>query len=352
MGSPRARILSVGTANPETYYTQADILKMFRVENPVVRSIFSASHIKGRYLYLPTPNEDGVPRESQSELLAKHRAGAMELGEQAIKRCLEPEGLTPADIDYICCISSTGFMLPGLTAMFVRHFGFRVNCHRSDIVGMGCNAGLNGLNPVANWAVANPGKNALMICCEVNSALYVYDDTVGTGVVNSLFGDGCAAVLLRADDTDEPRFAPRVLGFYSHIIPETWRAMSYHWADEHGKFYFNLDRDVPYVLGTHAETPVQGLLSRFGLKRRHISHWIVHSGGMKVIDAIKYTVGITAHDMRHTVGVLKHYGNLGSGSFLFSYKRLLEEGLVRRGDYGVMMTMGPGSTIETALIRW
>ena len=56
--------------------------------------------------------------------------------------------------------------------------------------------------------------------------------------------------------------------------------------------------------------------------------------------------------MRHTVGVLRQYGNLGSGSFLFSYKRLMEEGLVRRGDYGVMMTMGPGSTIETALIRW
>ena len=65
-----------------------------------------------------------------------------------------------------------------------------------------------------------------------------------------------------------------------------------------------------------------------------------------------YTVGITEHDVRHTVDVLREYGNLGSGSFLFSYQRLLGEGQVRRGDYGVMMTMGPGSTIETALLRW
>ena len=69
-------------------------------------------------------------------------------------------------------------------------------------------------------------------------------------------------------------------------------------------------------------------------------------------DAIKYTVGITEHDVRHTVAILRDYGNLGSGSFLFSYQRLLNEGTVRRGDYGVMMTMGPGSTVETALIRW
>jgi polyketide synthase Type III len=52
------------------------------------------------------------------------------------------------------------------------------------------------------------------------------------------------------------------------------------------------------------------------------------------------------------VGVLRHFGNLGSGSFLFSYKRLVEEGFVQRGDKGVMMTMGPGSTIETALLSW
>ena len=352
MVAQRARILSIGTANPPSYYTQQDILDRFRVQNPVVRAIFQASHIQGRYLYLPPSTEDGIPRESQSELLAKHRRGALEMGRAAVDECLRAEGIAIEDVDFLCCVSSTGFMLPAMTAMYIRHLGFRIDTQRADIVGMGCHAGLNGLNPVASWAMANPGRYAMMVCCEVNSALYVYDESIGTGVVNSLFGDGCAAVLLRADDRDESRFAPRVLGFHSHIIPDTWEAMSYHWSDEQGKFYFNLARDVPYVLGTHAETPVNALLGRFGLRPRHVKHWIIHSGGKKVIDAIKYTIGITSHDVRHTIGVLRDYGNLGSGSFLFSYNRLLEEGTVRRGDYGVMMTMGPGSTIETALLRW
>ena len=60
----------------------------------------------------------------------------------------------------------------------------------------------------------------------------------------------------------------------------------------------------------------------------------------------------THYDVRHTHSVLRDYGNLSSGSFLFSLSRLLVEGRVRRGDYGVLMTMGPGSTIETALVRW
>jgi alkylresorcinol/alkylpyrone synthase/polyketide synthase Type III len=217
---------------------------------------------------------------------------------------------------------------------------------------MGCNAGLNGLNPVVNWAMANPGKNALMVCMEVCSAAYVFDGTMRTAIVNSLFGDGAAALLVRSAPSDDRAFAPRVLGFNSHIIPDAIGAMRYDWDDDAGKFSFFLDRDIPYVVGANAERPLRRLLDTFGLKRRHVSHWIVHSGGKKVVDAIKYNVGLSDWDVRHTHSVLRDYGNLSSGSFLFSYQRLLEEGRVRRGDYAVMMTMGPGYTVETALLRW
>jgi polyketide synthase Type III len=70
------------------------------------------------------------------------------------------------------------------------------------------------------------------------------------------------------------------------------------------------------------------------------------------VDAIKYNLGLSEWDVRHTASVLRDYGNLSSGSFLFSLQRLLAEGRVERGDWGVLMTMGPGSQIETALVRW
>jgi predicted naringenin-chalcone synthase len=43
---------------------------------------------------------------------------------------------------------------------------------------------------------------------------------------------------------------------------------------------------------------------------------------------------------------------MSSASFLFSYQRLVSEGKTARGDYGVMITMGPGATIESALLQW
>ena len=348
----RPRMLSIGTANPPDSYSQEDIVARFDVPSPAIRSLFRSAHIRKRHLYLPEANEDGVPEETQGELLDKHLAGALEIGPQAVERCLEPMGMTVQDIDYLTCITTTGFLAPGLTAHLMKHMGFREDCSRADIVGMGCNAGLNGLNPVASWAMANPGKNALMVCIEVCSAAYVYDGTFRTAIVNSLFGDGSAALLVRADPKDDKRFAGQLLGFNSQIVTPAIGAMRYDWDEDHGKFSFFLDRDIPYVVGAYAERPVDRLLNAHGLKRRDISHWVVHSGGKKVIDAIKYNIGITEHDVRHTTSVLRDFGNLSSGSFLFSYQRLLDEGVVRRGDYGVLMTMGPGSTIETALVRW
>ncbi len=128
--------------------------------------------------------------------------------------------------------------------------------------------------------------------------------------------------------------------------------MRYDWDDAQGKFSFFLDPDIPYVVGAHAGLVVDRLLAGAGLRRSDIRHWLVHSGGKKVIDALMVNLGLTRHDVRHTTGVLRDYGNLSSGSFLFSYERLLGEGVTRPEDYGVLMTMGPGSTIESALIQW
>ena len=241
--------------------------------------------------------------------------------------------------------------------------GIAPQCSRVDVVGMGCNAGLNALGVTAAWSAAHPGKLAVLLCAEACSAAYVFDSTMRTAVVNSLFGDGAAAIALVAEDAageslptaGEPLPAvagPRILSFASHIITDAIGAMRYDWDDSQGKFSFYLDPDIPYVVGAHAELVVGRLLAEAGLRLSDISHWLVHSGGKKVIDAVRVNLRLTRHDMRHTTGVLRDYGNLSSGSFLFSYERLLLEGVPKPGDYGVLMTMGPGSTIETSLIQW
>ena len=344
-----ARIVGVGTANPKSGYSQEDILTRYGIAEPRVRSLFRNSRIDQRYLHLPPVHPDGGPvEETQGQLLDKHRTEGIELATRALRACLERAGAEYRDVRYLCCVSSTGFLTPGFSALLIRELGLRRDCGRTDVVGMGCNAGLNALNPVAAWAAANPGQLAVMICVEVCSAAYVFDGSMRSAVVNSLFGDGAAAVAVRTGADD----GAALLKFSSLLIPEAIDAMRYDWDDERHKFSFFLDPDVPYLVGAHCEAALDALLARSGVGRDRIAHWVAHSGGRKVIDAVKINLGLTEYDLRHTSAVLREYGNLSSGSFLFSYERLLDEGRISPGEYGVLMTMGPGSTIEMALVQW
>lgn len=351
-GAVAPRIVGVGTANPLTSYTQDEVLETYQITDRRVASLFRGSHIARRYLHLPAAPPGRVPaQETQGELLRKHRLDGIELAERALANCLKRADIEPEDIDYLACVTSTGFLTPGLSALLIKEFGLRRDCARLDVVGMGCNAGLNALNPVAAWASHHPGRIAVMICVEVCSAAYAFDGTMRTAVVNSLFGDGAAAIAVTADpDGDRP--GPDLLKFSSYLVHEAIDAMRYDWDEDHGKFSFAIDREVPYVVGANAETVVDSLLAGTGVRRSEVAHWLVHSGGKKVIDSVRVNLGLTAHDVRHTTSVLREYGNLSSGSFLFSYEKLLDEKAPEPGDHAVMMTMGPGSTIETALLRF
>jgi len=346
-------LAGVGTAVAGAPYSQQELLERYGITDPKIRSVFQNSAIDRRFLTLSADGAD----EAQGDLLRKHRTVAVDMGARAVYAALADAGLDKSDVDYLCCVTTTGFLTPGLSALLIRELGLDPACHRVDVVGMGCNAGLNALNGTAGWAKANPGRVAVMVCAEACSAAYVMDSTMRTAVVNSIFGDGAAAVAVVAPADQGAAFplptqGPRVLGFASRIITDALDAMRYDWDDAQHKFSFFLDPDIPYVVGANAGEVVDRLLGGAGLRRRDIVHWLVHSGGKKVIDAVRVNLGLTRHDVRHTTGVLRDYGNLSSGSFLFSYERLAREGAAAPGDYGVLMTMGPGSTIETALVRW
>ncbi|MFF5701382.1 3,5-dihydroxyphenylacetyl-CoA synthase DpgA [Streptomyces sp. NPDC012794] len=353
-----ARLAGVGTAVPDTSYSQRELLDLLAVTDPRVRSLFLNSAIERRGLTLPAAGPDGSRAvESQGELLRKHAEQGLLLGRRAIENCLADTGARLSDVRHLCCVTSTGFLTPGFSALLIKEMGIDVGCSRLDVVGMGCNAGLNALGAVTGWVRAHPGELALLVCVEVCSAAYVFDGTMRSSVVNSLFGDGAAAVAVTApgggggaDPGGVP--SPALLRFSSRIIPDAVDAMRYDWDEGHGKFSFWLDPQIPYVVGAHAEEALGRLLHGTGLLASDIGHWVVHSGGKKVVDSVRVNLGLTRHDVRHTTGVLRDHGNLSSGSFLFSYQRLASEGSVRPGDLGVLMTMGPGSTIEMALARW
>ncbi len=347
-------IISIGTAVPENHYSQQELSAFFNPTNPKVIKLYANSHIKCRYLQIPVTPEGTVAEESPDELLEKHRQGILTYGGRAVQQALNLASITPDKLDYLVCVTSTGYLCPGASAMLVKQHGMRDNIFRLDVVGMGCNAALNALQPLVQFLRQNPRALGMLVCVENCSAAYVRDESLGTAVVNSLFGDAAAAVLLggaECEATDsEKGYYPGIVDFESHIIVDAIAAMRFDRRDN--KLAFFLDRDIPYILGHNVNKPVERLLTKNGLKKRQIAWWVVHSGGKKVIDSIKVNLDLSDYDVRHTLSVLENYGNISSCSILFSLKQLAHEGVVNQQDNGLVMAMGPGASIETALLRW
>jgi predicted naringenin-chalcone synthase len=122
--------------------------------------------------------------------------------------------------------------------------------------------------------------------------------------------------------------------------------------NKENKISLILSKELPYVIGNNIESVLYGLLNQYGLKKRDISHWVIHAGGRKVLESVKYNLGLSNHDIKHTMVVHEEYGNMASGSVFFSFERLLKENPVKKGDLGVLIAMGPGLSIEAALLLW
>ena len=80
------RILGVGTANPETVYSQEDVLNRYRIEDERIRSLFLKSHIDRRHLILPEARGNGHPKsEAPGPVAQKHRSAGIRLAGEALR---------------------------------------------------------------------------------------------------------------------------------------------------------------------------------------------------------------------------------------------------------------------------
>ena len=104
--------------------------------------------------------------------------------------------------------------------------------------------------------------------------------------------------------------------------------------------------------GGLARRVIDALLHKARLAKSDITHWVVHSGGRKVIDSIKDEVGLDERQLEHSRCVLKNFGNMSSPTVLFVLDETMRNSHPRSGEYGVMLAMGPGLAIESALIQW
>jgi alkylresorcinol/alkylpyrone synthase len=87
-------------------------------------------------------------------------------------------------------------------------------------------------------------------------------------------------------------------------------------------------------------------------RRGDVKHWLAHTGGPKVLSALEGALELGDGGLARSWKSLAAMGNLSSASVLFVVADLLESGAAEKGDYGVLLSLGPGVCGEVVLVRW
>ena len=303
------------------------------------------SDIEYRHLYLD--KETFVPFESADDLHSRFERGAVEVGIEAIQRCLNRSGIRIDEIDLVAAVSCTGYLCPGLSSIFIKGLGMRNDVQRADLLGMGCAGAMPGLQRAHDFVKAYPNRKALVIAVEICSACYYVDDSLETVVGNAICSDGAAAVVVGAG---RERSGPSIEDFQTHLEPSFIKTVGFEFRE--GKLRIVLSKDIRDEAGGLAKILINKLLVANKLSRGDISHWILHSGGRKVIDGVQREMGLSDEQVRHSKRVLKNFGNMSSPTVLFVLDETISNGHPQPGELGLMLAMGPGLAIEGALLKW
>lgn len=356
MSTPDPAILAVGTALPQHYADQETLIaaltsawseQHFNAER--LAQIHRAALVAGRHLALPLaeyPKLNGLGKRNDAFI----RVG-MEVGERATRDALARAGLEPRDVKHVYFVSTTGLSTPSLDARLANRLGLDASVRRTPIFGLGCLGGAAGIARACDALRAWPEDVALMLSVELCSLTLQKEDlSVPNVVATGLFGDGAAAVVLAGGARAAPARTPRVVATRSFLYPETEWVMGWEIVD--AGFKILLSAKVPEVVEANLGRDVDRFLGDQGLSRASVRHWLVHTGGPKVLDAVGRALALPDGALARSFRSLRDVGNLSSASVLFVLADHLDAAEAREGDLGLLAAMGPGFAAELALLRW
>lgn len=347
---------SIGCELPRNYYRQEILTDALWNEwggADEGRARFYRLHeavgVRGRYLALPMEGYRGLDSFAKSN--DAWIEAATDLGAAAIRSALSQAGLAPADVDHIFFTTVTGVASPSIDAKLINRLAMRSNVKRTPIFGLGCVGGAAGVARAADYLRAFPEHVALMLSVEICSlTLQLRDKSIANVIASGLFGDGAAAVVLMGGAREDSPPTPRIVASRSMFFRDTEDLMGWQVVDT--GFQVMLAAGVPDLVRNNLRQGVDSFLAAHGLSRRHISHWIAHTGGPKVLQAMAAALELPDRALERSWNSLASVGNLSSASVLFVAADFMESRTARAGEYGVMLSMGPGFCGELVLLRW
>jgi alpha-pyrone synthase len=308
--------------------------------------------------------------EARMELFSEY---AFPLAEKVAKQALKAAEVNMTTEDYqnsaniedsiglIAFVTSTGFIAPGIDAQLIKSLGLKRNIARIPIHFMGCAAAMNGLRVACDFVKANPSQKALVICLELSSVNAAFEDNINDVIIHSIFGDGCAAVVIGARE-ENSLFGQGKIAIkdnFSYLVEDTEDGILLGITDR--GITCKLSRDLPNYIQTGVNPVISDFLASHELTKENIDLWAVHPGGTKIIENVQSSLGLSDEQVSDSWEVLRQYGNILSCAILFVLKRMIlrletqaqeqERDFQAEKQIGMSFSFAPGVGIEGILFE-
>jgi alpha-pyrone synthase len=251
------------------------------------------------------------------------------------------------DIGLLVFVTSTGFIAPGVDLAVVKQLELSPSVSRVVVNFMGCAAAMNGLRTAADYVRTHPDMKAMVVCIELCSVNAVFADDINDVIIHSLFGDGCAAVIVGASQVQEPLAPGKVVirSSFSRLLDGAEDGIVL--GVNHNGITCELSENLPDYIYAGVDSVVTEILRDNGLHKSDVDLWAIHPGGPKIIEQSVCSLGLPSEVATLSWDVLARFGNMLSVSLLFVLALMVAQAEGTKDiSTGVAFSFAPGVTVE------
>ena len=307
----------------------------------LIHSFFSHPSIKRRNFALD--NVEVLLDEAPDARIARFTHWALELSAQAIDKALAQAGVGASDVAGLVVNTCTGYICPGISTYLIERLGLSRSVRAYDLVGSGCGGAIPNLEISESLARQTRDGVIVSVSVEICTATFQMEDDLSLLLSNTLFGDGAAAAVLWS----KPQ-GYELVASARRYVPEQRDSIRY--VHKNGQLYNQLSTKLPGMVQKAAAQVVADVLASHSLKAADIKHWALHSGGEKIINAVRDELGLSEAQVQATRSVLSEHGNMSSPTVWFVLQEIEKQG-VAPGEWCIMVAFGAGLSAHAFLLR-
>jgi len=266
-------------------------------------------------------------------------------------------------IKLVVSTTSVAGICPPVSSIVMNHLGLSPATQGIDLSHMGCAGLIWGIELAAR--LLQEGEAALVLGLELTSFMADYRGDAENLLAATVFGDGVGGVLVSRGRSGAGKFTFSSFDGSTVVTAGGLSCIQYRGGTVAPRI--RLETTIGEVASMGIKLALQDLVrhefvsvwqkARYLVDRRvpawetAVDYFVVHTAGNAVLKQVSSALKATDRQFAHNFASFAEFGNTSSTSFLYSLKRLEQQGKLDRGSRLLFLTYGSGFMTKAAAAR-